>query len=112
MKENDILNFSQIEEECRHIIKDNVTKFLSDKSFNVSDSEFMINYLTGNILKEIKKISDNFKFIVSIVLMHNDECGFTQNIGMIYDTETDGTIVERYTFRNIVCITNLFCLSL
>lgn len=112
MNENEKAFFEEIETDCKKVISKNINGFLKDKVFNTKDCDFMINYLNDKILKDLKGISENFKYILSLVLLENDTSGFSQNCSLYYDKETDGCISEKYAFDKIVCIVNLFCLSI
>lgn len=111
MNEDKVL-FEDIEEESRKVISMTVKDFLKTKAYNSKDVDFMINYLQDKILSELKQISDNFKYILSVIIVQNDNSGFIQNTSLYYDPETDGCISEKYTFPNISCIITLFCLAI
>ena len=108
MSQNDKVLFEEIEEDCKKVISKHVNSFLKDKSFNLKDTDFMINYLNDKILNELKNISLNFKYILSLALIHSESNGFTQDVSLYLDKETDGGICEKYSFENIVCVVNLF----
>jgi hypothetical protein len=111
MNEKKLL-FSDIEEDCRKTINTHVKSFLKDKVFNTKDTDFMINYLKEKIMQDLQKISEYFKFVLSIVFLQTDSSGLIQNTASYFDIETDGVISEKYSFNNISCIVNLFCLSI
>jgi hypothetical protein len=104
--------FTDIEEECRNSIKKISDKFLCDKIYNSNDIGWMIDHLTSSILTNLKQISDNFKFVLTVVLLQNEESGFTQNNSLYFDNDTDGFICEKYTYENITSIYNLYCLAI
>ena len=112
MSEESKVLFAEIEDDCKEVIKQNVLDFLRDKVFNASDTDFMINHLNEKIMKNLKKITESFKFVLSIVLLKTDSSGFIQNTSSYFDVETDGVISEKFVFKKIVCIVNLFCLSI
>ena len=108
----DKIFFVDVEEESKNIITSELEKFIPDKTFNVSDCDFLIKELTERITQSLVKNSNNFKYIVNVVFADNADKGFTQNIGASYDPETDGVISLYYTFEKITCIVNLFILSI
>ena len=104
--------FKEIKETCEEIIKNEVYNLLKDKTFVLSDCDFFIKKLTDNIAEQIKNCSNNFKYIINVIFLDNTQKGFSQNIGPIYDPETDGIISVLYPFNQINCVVNLFVLSL
>ena len=104
--------FTDIEEDCKKLIKKVSDKFLIDKIYNSNDVGWMIEHLTGSIVKELKEISDNFKYVLSVILMQNEEVGFTQNNSLFFDNDTDGYICEKFSYENITGIYNLYCLAI
>jgi hypothetical protein len=104
--------FEEIKDECREIISKTVNSFLKEKAYNSKDTDFMINYLNDTILNQIKRISDNFKYLINIVLLKDKCSGFTIDSSLYYDTDTDGAILEEFLFNDIVCIVNLYCLAI
>jgi hypothetical protein len=112
MTDNEKVLFDEIEKACRKVLNKQINSFLSDKVFNLSDCDFMINYLTDRILNDLNNISDNFKYIINLILLQNDSNGFTQNMAFYYDIDTDGCVTEKYSFNDIQCVANVFCLSI
>ena len=110
MSENYI--FEEIEDKCKEIIKEEVNDLLVDKTFILSDCDFFIKQLSESIGKRLKENSDNFKYIINIIFLDNSNKGFTQNIGSIYDPDTDGVISLHFPFNKITCIVNLIVSSI
>jgi hypothetical protein len=111
MSEEKVL-FSEIEIQCRKVISLHAKSFLKDKVFNLKDADFLITHLKEKIMSDLQKISEYFKYVLTIVLLQNDSKGLVQNTSSYYDIETDGIISEKYDFSNISCIVNLFCFSI
>ena len=104
--------FEEIEDKCKEIIKEEVNDLLVDKTFILSDCDFFIKQLSESIGKRLKENSDNFKYIINIIFLDNSNKGFTQNIGSIYDPDTDGVISLHFPFDKITCIVNLIVSSI
>ena len=104
--------FEEIEEKCKEIITEEVNDLLVDKTFILSDCDFFIKQLTESIGKRLRENADNFKYIINILFMDNSNKGFTQNIGSIYDPDTDGVISLHFPFDKITCIVNLIVSSI
>ena len=104
--------FEEIEDKCKEIIKEEVNDLLVDKTFILSDCDFFIKQLTESIGKRLRENADNFKYIINILFMDNSNKGFTQNIGSIYDPDTDGVISLHFPFNKITCIVNLIVSSI
>ena len=104
--------FDEIEDKCKEIISEEVNDLIADKTFILSDCDFFIKQLTESIGKRLKDISDNFKYIINIIFLDNSNKGFTQNIGSIYDPDTDGVISLHFPFNKISCIVNLIVSSI
>ena len=104
--------FEEIEGKCKEIIKEEVNELLTDKAFILNDCDFFIKKLTESIGNRLKENSDNFKYVLNIIFLDNSNKGFTQNIGCVYDPETDGVISLHFPFNKITCIVNLIVASL
>ena len=104
--------FEEIEEKCKEIISEEVNELLTDKTFILSDCDFFIKQLNENIGNKLKENSDNFKYIINIIFLDNSNKGFTQNIGCIYEPDTDGVISMHFPFNKITCVVNLIITSL
>ena len=94
--------FDEIEDKCKEIISEEVNDLIADKTFILSDCDFFIKQLTESIGKRLKDISDNFKYIINIIFLDNSNKGFTQNIGSVYDPDTDGVISLHFPFNKII----------
>ena len=104
--------FEEIEEQSKEIIREEVNELLSDKTFILSDCDFFIKRLTDSIGNRLKENSDNFKYIINIIFLDNSNKGFTQNIGCLYDPDSDGVISMHFPFNKISCIVNLIVSSI
>ena len=104
--------FEEIEDKCKEIITEEVNDLLVDKTFILSDCDFFIKQLTESIGKRLRENADNFKYIINILFMDNSNKGFTQNIGCIYDPDSDGVISLHFPFDKIICIVNLIVSSI
>ena len=104
--------FEEIEDKCKEIITEEVNDLLVDKTFILSDCDFFIKQLTESIGKRLRENADNFKYIINILFMDNSNKGFTQNIGCIYDPDSDGVISLHFPFDQITCIVNLIVSSI
>ena len=104
--------FEEIEDKCKEIITEEVNDLLVDKTFILSDCDFFIKQLTESIGKRLRENADNFKYIINILFMDNSNKGFTQNIGCIYDPDSDGVISLHFPFDKITCIVNLIVSSI
>ena len=104
--------FEEIEEKCKEIMTEEVNDLLVDKTFILSDCDFFIKQLTESIGKRLRENADNFKYIINILFLDNSNKGFTQNIGCIYDPDSDGVISLHFPFDKITCIVNLIVSSI
>jgi hypothetical protein len=104
--------FTEIEDDCKLVLNLHLNSFLKDKVFNNKDVDFMMNHLNDLIIPDLIKISPHFKFILSFTFLQHESSGFTQNMALYYDKETDGCITQKFSFKGIICIVNLFCLSI
>ena len=104
--------FKDIEDESKILIKKEVDSFISDKTFNLSDCDFLIKELTERIKIKLLKLSDNFKYIINVVFLQNSNKGFTQKFDAYFENETDGIISLHFPFEKITCIVNLIALSI
>jgi len=104
--------FKDIEEDSKMIIKNEVDSFISNKTFNLSDCDFLLKELTERIKTKLLKLSDNFKYIINVVFLQNSNKGFTQKFDAYFQTETDGIISLHFPFEKITCIVNLMALSI
>ena len=108
-----LLFFSDIESKSKEIIKKEVERFIPDKTFNISDCDFLTQKLTERINQRlIKYCSSNFKYVINVIFLENSNSGFTQNIVGVCDNETDGVISLHFPYKNITCIVNLIISSI
>jgi hypothetical protein len=104
--------FEDIENESKKIIKRIVDGFLADKTFNIRDADFLIKHLNDKIMAKLTELSENFKYILSVTLLGNDNSAHIEDMALYVDTRTDGIISEKFVFKNITCIVNLICFAL
>lgn len=104
--------FAEIEKKSKEIVKQEVESFIPNKTFNISDCDFLISKLTEKIGNKLTSNSNNFKYIINIIFLENSNKGFTQNIMTTYDPDTDGVISMHFPYKNITCIVNLMILSI
>ena len=98
--------FKDIEEDSKNIIKKEVNAFIQNKTFNLSDCDFLMNQLCDRITKGLMENS-----VLNIVFLENSNKGFTQKFNAMFDTETDGIISMHFPFEKISCVVNLMVLS-
>ena len=70
-----------------------------------------MNQLCDRISKELKKNSNNFKYILNVIFLDNSNKGFTQKFNAVFDKDTDGIISMHFPFEKISCVVNLMILS-
>lgn len=108
-----LLFFTDIESKSKDIITKEVEHFIPDKTFNISDCDFLIEKLTERISKKLLKYcSSNFKYVINVIFLENSNSGFTQNIRSYCDKETDGVISLHFPYKHITCIVNLIIVSI
>ena len=61
--------FEDVEEDSKKIIIKEVNAFIQNKTFNLSDCDFLMNQLCDRISKELKKNSNNFKYILNVIFL-------------------------------------------
>ena len=103
--------FEDVEEDSKKIIIKEVNAFIQNKTFNLSDCDFLMNQLCDRITKELKKNSNNFKYILNVIFLDNSNKGFTQKFNAVFDKDTDGIISMHFPFEKISCVVNLMILS-
>ena len=103
--------FEDVEEDSKKIIIKEVNAFIQNKTFNLSDCDFLMNQLCDRISKELKKNSNNFKYILNVIFLYNSNKGFTQKFNAVFDKDTDGIISMHFPFEKISCVVNLMILS-
>jgi hypothetical protein len=103
--------FEDVEEDSKKIIIKEVNAFIQNKTFNLSDCDFLMNQLCDRISKELKKNSNNFKYILNVIFLDNSNKGFTQKFNAVFDKDTDGIISMHFPFEKISCVVNLMILS-
>ena len=108
----DIVLFSELEKQSKQIISKHVNNFLKDKTLNLKDADFIIDYLNKGIMDELSKTSKNFKFIIYTIIFKSDNLVYSNNCSAYFDIETDGIISEKFVFKNIGCLITLFCCSI
>lgn len=103
--------FEDVKEDSKKIIIKEVNAFIQNKTFNLSDCDFLMNQLCDRISKELKKNSNNFKYILNVIFLDNSNKGFTQKFNAVFDKDTDGIISMHFPFEKISCVVNLMILS-
>ena len=103
--------FEDVEEDSKKIIIKEVNAFIQNKTFNLSDCDFLMNQLCDRITKGLIENSDNFKYILNIVFLENSDKGFTQKFNAAFYKDTDGIISMHFPFEKISCVVNLMILS-
>jgi hypothetical protein len=104
--------FEDIEEGCKKIISEVVQAFLADKTFNIRDADFLIKHLEDDILARLFKLSENFKYVLTVTLLGSGGIGIVEDTALYFDSLSDGVISEKFVFKNITCIAHLICLAL
>ncbi|KAI8335106.1 Tctex-1 [Chlamydoabsidia padenii] len=98
-------------EEMTAIIKETVENTIQDAEYSHSKVPSWNATIVETCLKKLRSTNNNYKFIVTCVIMQKNGAGFYAGSSVYWDNIHDGSASYRHETKSLYAITNVFALS-
>lgn len=104
--------FSSIKDSANTNTKAVIEKFLAKKTFDSKESQSLCNMISDGCVKSLTELNSNFKFMVNCLILQKSDAGLSMSGSCYWDSESDGNISVTWENATILCIVNVFGVSL
>lgn len=104
-------SFTAIKEEVASSVNKIVNGFLQNKEYSQDEVQNWTAQLSEEIVKNLKNLSNNFKFCVSCVILQKGDAGMHISTTCYWDSNVDGSVAIKCENNTMYCIVNIFGVS-
>ncbi|KAL7067374.1 Tctex-1 family protein [Cryptosporidium serpentis] len=80
------------------------SKQLTFLEIHFSDVTTWVDSITSNCLDNLRKLSEKFKYIVSVMVLQRSPAGFHLFTTCYWDQANDGSVTHRWDNKNLHCV--------
>lgn len=109
---NNEICFSKVIGQINNDLNKLIEKSLDKKEYNHSEARVWTNQIVQKALKFLSDFNSNFKYIVNCVIMQKSECSLSINRSVLWDADLDGEATINYENDEILCVLNIYGISI
>ncbi|KAI8369555.1 Tctex-1 family-domain-containing protein [Radiomyces spectabilis] len=98
-------------EEALAIIKETVEATIQDAEYSHSKVPTWNSAIIVSSLKKLKEMNQNYKYVVTCLIMQKNGAGFYAGSSVYWDNLHDGSASHRHETKSLYAIVNVFGLS-
>ena len=103
--------FDKIKGDVQSLIKKTIDVTLKDKKYDNKDAPNWAHSISEGIVKGLPDVSKDFKYSVTCIILSKTECGLHLCSSCFWNSQTDGSIVERWE-GEMYCLVTVFGFAL
>mmetsp|Transcript_31261 Transcript_31261/g.85884 ORF Transcript_31261/g.85884 Transcript_31261/m.85884 type:complete len:111 (-) Transcript_31261:76-408(-) len=97
-----------VSEDVNELVKDSITKILTNCSYTESRVNTWCNLIIDDCLKGLAKLDKPFKYVVTCIIMQKNGTPLHTGLSLYWDTKTDGVSCVQTGMDTMDCITTVF----
>eukprot|EP01068_Selenidium_serpulae_P003340 Selendium_serpulae@DN3005_c0_g1_i1.p1 len=101
-------NFMDHKETVHTDVKNTLEHVLGSASYDPAEVPQWVETITNGVLEKLNHLSDEFKYIVAVVILQRCKGGFHLFSTCYWDQQTDGTTTVRYDNKSLHCIVTVY----
>lgn len=105
-------SFSSLSEQVRHTVTNSVDKVLGSATYDASKVPAWVDSITAEILDYLQKLSEEFKYVVTVVMLQRSNTGFHLFSTCFWDQTLDGTVTVQWENKTMHCVVTVFGVAL
>eukprot|EP00386_Alphamonas_edax_P009528 GDKI01031311.1.p1 GENE.GDKI01031311.1~~GDKI01031311.1.p1 ORF type:complete len:118 (-),score=46.24 GDKI01031311.1:258-611(-) len=105
---NQITTFLALKESANRMVKTTVDNVLGTASYNPKDVQQWVDTITQSVMERLQELNDNFKYIVSAIILQRSNAGFHTSTTCFWDYSTDGSVTFRWENKTMYCIVTVY----
>ncbi|KAJ1610225.1 dynein light chain tctex1 [Cryptosporidium canis] len=100
-----ISSFSSIKDGVQDCIITSINSVLDQSTeYNASEVTAWVDSITSQCLENLRKLSEKFKYIVSVIVLQRSPAGFHLFTTCYWDQANDGSVTHRWDNKNLHCV--------
>ncbi|KAK9172920.1 Tctex-1 family protein [Cryptosporidium meleagridis] len=100
-----ISSFSSIKDGVQDCIITSINSVLDQSTeYNASEVTTWVDSITSQCLENLRKLSEKFKYIVSVIVLQRSPAGFHLFTTCYWDQANDGSVTHRWDNKNLHCV--------
>ncbi|OII76753.1 TCTEX-1 family protein [Cryptosporidium andersoni] len=100
-----VTSFSSIRDNVQDCIVNSINSVLDQSTeYSASDVTTWVDSITSNCLDNLRKLSEKFKYIVSVMVLQRSPAGFHLFTTCYWDQANDGSVTHRWDNKNLHCV--------
>ena len=101
-------DFSKIKGTVENIADQIVQRKFMNVKYESTKMQKSVNECAEELAKEIKAVTQDFKFITQIICLQKGETGFHMGASCFWDATYDGNLAKKFDFPDFYIILSLF----
>ncbi|KAF7455944.1 Tctex-1 family protein [Cryptosporidium felis] len=104
-QQSSISSFSSIKDGVQDCIITSINSVLDQSTeYNASEVTTWVDSITTQCLESLRKLSEKFKYIVSVIVLQRSPAGFHLFTTCYWDQANDGSVTHRWDNKNLHCV--------
>ncbi|KAI7904654.1 Tctex-1 [Cokeromyces recurvatus] len=99
-------------EEVTTLIKEAIGEIVADSEYSYSKVSHWNSTIIKTCLNKLKSMNNNYKYIITCVILQNKGAGFYASSSAYWDNQNDGSASYCYESKSLHVIVNVFALKI
>mmetsp|Transcript_39846 Transcript_39846/g.70053 ORF Transcript_39846/g.70053 Transcript_39846/m.70053 type:complete len:114 (-) Transcript_39846:72-413(-) len=109
MPKDEVVSFPKIKEEAQICIPQCIDRVLGKiVAYHPKNVEEWNEAIGQGVLEKLQELSNNFKYLVNVIIVEKRGGGIHTSSAVFWDTETDGAVTYRWENKAMVCVVQAF----
>lgn len=107
LNEIPMLGMDEVKNRCKDSSVASISEILNGKKYSMEAATDWTNLISNMVVQKMKEV-DGYKFFVTTIIMNKGETGLTMAGACLWNSEKDGSHVEKQEIEDMVAIVNIF----
>mmetsp|Transcript_9031 Transcript_9031/g.13573 ORF Transcript_9031/g.13573 Transcript_9031/m.13573 type:complete len:111 (-) Transcript_9031:216-548(-) len=109
---SDVIAFNDLHDEISGRIQNLASQVLRDQRYSAGKVAEWIDSINNSCVDNLKKLSPNFKYVVSSIVQQKVGAGLHYSAVSLWDAKHDGSVTVKFENETMTCIVVVFGLSI
>jgi len=101
-------SFSALKESITELTNKEIGSYLNTKEYDQDSVQEWTSTLSENLIRELKSLSSNFKFCVTVMILQKGDAGMHMSSTCYWDCNQDGSASIKWENASMYCIVMIF----
>jgi len=104
--------FTSLSEQVQLEVRNTIDKVLVKAVYDAAEVPSWVDTIATGVLERLQAINDNFKYIVSVIILQRTSAGFHLFSICYWDQQSDGAVTVRWENKTLNCVVSVYAVAM